>query len=519
MIFSTFRLAVTGTIACGSIVLASGCDNSIHPTEILPPLEASSLDAAAGSWRMIALTGPTQFAVAAPAPVTSAAYLTELSSIKSTQSQLTAAQRQSVAYWSGGGVLRWNQIMRALVAKYSLPPAPAADGSYPVPDAENPFGDPAFPFANPAYAARAYSYVSAAQADALKSAWYWKFQHNRPSPAKVDDGVRALMPVSDLPAYPSEDAVLSGVAADMLKVLFPGAVEEITLKAAEQRNAALWSGKAAASDIAAGLALGKSVAAVFLARASTDGLRTAGGNPALWQSLADAAIARGETPWISQESPSRPPMLPNFGLVRGWMMTPAELVAERPAPPPPTGSEQMAQEVAEVRQTVDNLTRDQLAIALKWNDGAGTYTPPGHWNDIAAEYVRDAKMSEVRTARAFALLNMAMHDAAVGCWETKFFYFNPRPSQLDPRIKTPIGLPNFPSYSSGHSTFSAAAVTVLSYLFPSATTTLTAMRDEAAISRLYGGIHYRSDIDSGKLHGSAIGGYTVRFAQQDLADQ
>jgi hypothetical protein len=409
--------------------------------------------------------------------------------------------------------------MRALVAKYNLPPAPAVNGSYPVPDAENPFGDPAFPFANPAYAARAYSYVSAAQSDALKSAWYWKFQHNRPSPAKVDNGVSALMPVSDLPAYPSEDAVLSGVTADMLKVLFPGAVEEITLKAAEQRNAALWSGKAAASDVAAGLALGKSVATVFLARASTDGLRTAGGSPALWQSLADAAVARGEIPWISQESPARPPMLPNFGLVRGWMMTPSELVAERPAPPPPTGSDQMVQEVAEVRRTVDNLTREQLAIALKWNDGAGTYTPPGHWNDIAAEYVRDAKMSEVRTARAFALLNMAMHDAAVGCWETKFFYFNPRPSQLDPRIKTPIGLPNFPSYSSGHSTFSAAATTVLSYLFPSATTTLTAMRDEAAISRLYGGIHYRSDIEGGKVHGSRIGGYTVRFAQQDLADQ
>jgi membrane-associated phospholipid phosphatase len=517
--FSTSRLALTGAIACGSIILASGCDNSIHPTEVLPPLEASSLDSGAGSWRMIALTGPTQFVVAAPAAVTSPGYLMELSTIKTAQSQLTAAQRQSIAYWSGGGVLRWNQIMRALVAKYSLPPAPAPDGSYPVPDAENPFGDPSFPFANPAYAARAYSYVSAAQADALKSAWYWKFQHSRPAPAKVDNGVSALMPVSDLPAYPSEDAVLSGVTADMLKVLFPAAVEEITLKAAEQRNAALWSGKAAASDIGAGLALGKSVATVFLARASTDGMRAAGGSPALWQSLAEAAVARGEIPWISQETPSRPPMLPNFGLVRGWMMTPAEFVSERPVPPPPTGSAQMAQELAEVRKTVDNLTREQLAIALKWNDGAGTYTPPGHWNDIAAEYIRDAKMSEVRTARAFALLNMAMHDAAVGCWETKFVYFNPRPSQLDTRIKTPIGLPNFPSYSSGHSTFSAAAATVLSYLFPSATTTLATLRDEAAISRLYGGIHYRSDIEGGKVHGSRIGGYTVRFAQQDLADR
>ena len=166
-----------------------------------------------------------------------------------------------------------------------------------------------------------------------------------------------------------------------------------------------------------------------------------------------------------------------------------------------------------------NLTREQLAIAYKWTDGVGTYTPPGHWNDIAAEYVRDARFSEVRAARAFALLNMAMHDAAVGCWDAKFVYFNPRPSQLDPSIKTVIGLPNFPSYTSGHSTFSAAAAAVLSLPLPARRRASSRpMRDEAAISRLYGGIHYRSDIEVGKDHGARIGGYTVRFARKDGAD-
>ena len=88
------------------------------------------------------------------------------------------------------------------------------------------------------------------------------------------------MPHNDLPAYPSEDAVLSGVTAELLKLLFPTAVEQITLKAAEQRQAALLSGKASASDIAAGLALGQAVAAVFVARAGADGMGTAGGTPA-----------------------------------------------------------------------------------------------------------------------------------------------------------------------------------------------------------------------------------------------
>src|SRR6202049_5166062 len=127
----------------------------------------------------------------------------------------------------------------------------------------------------------------------------------------------------------------------------------------------------------------------------------------------------------------------------------------------------MKTELAEVKQTVQHLTSAQLASAQKWNDGAGTYSPPGHWNDVALEYVRDAKMSEVRAARVFALLNMAMHDAGVACWEAKFHYFNPRPSQMDPSIKTEIGLPNFPSYTSGHSTFSGAAAAVLTWLFPS----------------------------------------------------
>ncbi|HCU13528.1 MAG TPA: PA-phosphatase, partial [Gemmatimonadetes bacterium] len=142
--------------------------------------------------------------------------------------------------------------------------------------------------------------------DALKSAWYWKFQYNRLSPARNDNTVSALMPVTDLPSYPSEEAVISGVTVEMLKSLFPAAVEEVTVKAAEQRNAALWSGKATASDLAAGLALGKSVAAVFLARAGADGMRTAGGSAVLWKALADSATARGEIAWISQDIPARP---------------------------------------------------------------------------------------------------------------------------------------------------------------------------------------------------------------------
>src|SRR5947209_7318122 len=289
-------------VSCAAAFAGSGCDNTITSSEALPPLEMASLDSNAGSWRMIVLSSPTQFAVAAPVAETSAAYAVELAAIRTAQANLTAAQRNSIAFWAGGGVLRWNQIERELVARFNLPPAPRPDGTYPVPDPENPFADPQFPFANPPYAARAYSYVAVAQYEALKTAWYWKYQFHRRSPARIDGGIRALMPVGDLPAYPSEDAVLSGVTVEMLKVLFPAAVAEITRRAAEQRNAALWSGKAAASDIAAGLALGKAVAATLIARAGADGMKNAVGNAAQWQALADSAVARGEIPLITQRA-------------------------------------------------------------------------------------------------------------------------------------------------------------------------------------------------------------------------
>jgi PAP2 superfamily len=513
-----------GRVRRGVVALLAGvamvggvasCDRTVTPTEALAPLAPADVDADAGTWRMLVLTGPTQVAVPAPAATTSPVYLAELASIKSAQAHMTDAQRAAVRYWGAGGVMRWNQIARELVARWNLPPAPRADGTYPAPDAENPFGDPAFPFSNPPYAARAYSYVSVAQYEALKAAWHYKYLYARPAPASVDAGVRALLPTTDLPAYPSEDAVISAVTAEMLKVLFPAAVEQITLRAAQEREAAILSGRATASDVAAGLALGKAVAARVLDRARADGTGAASGSLAIAKAMADTAVAHGEVPWVSQELPARPPLLMNFGAVQTWTITRDSLPLFDPAAPPSTSSQRMKDEVAEVKRTVAHLTKAQLAIAQKWNDGAGTYTPPGHWNDIATEHVAAARMSEVRAARTYALLNMAMHDASVACWRVKFKHFNPRPSQLDPSIRTVIGLPNFPAYPSGHSTFSAAAAAVLGQLFPAHATEFMAMADEAGISRLYGGIHYRSDIEGGKAHGLRIGQHAMAFVAGD----
>ena len=505
------------TAATLAALLLTACSKTIPSSEPLTPYQAAGTDSTAGTWKMIVLTGPTQIAVAAPAAATDPAYQAELSALETAQAALTPDQQARITYWAAGGALRWNEEMRQLVARQNLPPVPNPDGSYPAPNPANPFANPQFPFSNPPYAARAYSYASVAQYEALKVAWYYKFQYNRAAPFKNDTKIKALMPDSNVPSYPSEDAVEAGVNAAMLKLLFPTNAIEIDALAAQQQQAAMLAGRASSSDIAAGYVIGQAVAALVTARAATDGFKSAGGNPALWAQLAANATAAGETPWISQDGPPRPPMLPDFGSVKAWMMSPSDIVNERAAPPPSTHSAAMATDLQAVRTAVNNLSADQLSTVYKWADGVSTPTPPGHWDYIAVPYIEAAKLSEVRTARTFALLNMALHDAAVECWNTKYFYFNPRPSQLDPAIKTWTGLPNFPSYVSGHSDFSAAAADVLSYLFPSGATYFNQQAQEAAMSRLYGGLHYPTDITVGLSQGTRVGDYTVRFAQADGA--
>ena len=114
---------------------------------------------------------------------------------------------------------------------------------------------------------------------------------------------------------------------------------------------------------------------------------------------------------------------------------------------------------------------------------------------------------------------MTQMDAAIVCWDTKFTYFNPRPSQLNGAIKTLTGLPNFPSYISGHSTFSGAAAEILSYIVPEKANSYLQMAQEASVSRMYGGIHYRSDCEAGLVTGKKVGAYAVARAKTDGADQ
>ena len=502
------------------VSLFVSCSKDLNEKHLeYPALQPANIDVNAGTWKPVLLTGPTEFSVAAPGATTTPDYIAQVSEIKSFQATITNSEKELVRYWSAGAVLRWNEIMRELVARHNLPPFQNADGTYPIPSANNPLAYPQFPFANPPYAARAYAYVSAAQYDALVAAWHYKKLYNRSAPYAIDTNIQVLVPKSTLPSYPSEDAVVYGVMLEMMKLLFPGDQDYIVSRAEEHKRARLISGANVRSDLDAGEALGKLVAQKFVARARGDRAGAAVGTPAIWTQFETDCIARGEMPWISQESPKRPPMLPLFGRVRPFLFDSLTMVTTiRPGPPPSTSSEQFRKETEEILYYSQNPSRERMRIVHFWADGINTPTPPGHWNSIAVEDFVSRNFSEVRWARNIALLNMSMMDAAIVCWDAKFAYFNPRPSQTDPRIKTLTGLPNFPSYTSGHSTFSGAAATILGHINPSKATMYVEMAKEASLSRMYGAIHYRSDCEKGLEAGNKVGAFAIQRAITDGAE-
>ena len=214
--------------------------------------------------------------------------------------------------------------------------------------------------------------------------------------------------------------------------------------------------------------------------------------------LISSPVAPPATPdmWVSSSSPVVRSL---FGTRPFFLTSPDQLRA--PAPPA-VGSPQFAAALAEVRQIADTRTAEQTAIAQSWNTSSGPYTA-GALNLIADGLIHEHRVNELEAARILAFGNAAAFDAQIACWDTKFAYWFERPSQADPAITMAIALPNHPSYPSGHSCMTAALLAVVADAFPEARARLDAMVEEAGMSRVYGGIHYRFDIEAGREIGRA----------------
>jgi membrane-associated phospholipid phosphatase len=141
------------------------------------------------------------------------------------------------------------------------------------------------------------------------------------------------------------------------------------------------------------------------------------------------------------------------------------------------------------------------------------------WIEIARDLIVRDGLDAPHAARVLALTSVAMADGFICCWDAKYTYWAERPITADPSLDVLIPTPPFPSYTSGHSTISAAAATVLGHLFPADAPLLAARADEAKSSRLWAGIHFPIDNEMGALGGGMIGRLVVARARGDGAEE
>jgi membrane-associated phospholipid phosphatase len=160
--------------------------------------------------------------------------------------------------------------------------------------------------------------------------------------------------------------------------------------------------------------------------------------------------------------------------------------------PPAFGSTEFLSALAEVRAFSDSRTGAQIAVTQSWVPFSGVV-----FNGVATTLIDKYRRSELEAARILAYANTAAFDAIIACFDTKYAYWFIRPTQADAGITLAVGLPNHPSYPSAHSCETGAFEGVLADAFPSERAFLNDVAQEASMSRVYGGLHYRFDGDGG----------------------
>ncbi|MGH2768409.1 MAG: phosphatase PAP2 family protein [Actinomycetota bacterium] len=436
----------------------------------------------AGGWKTWVLAGPSQIKVDPPPSAGSAAAALEQTELAELALGRTVEIRGIVERWNQSPPFKpWTELNLELVA--ARPKDPVA-------------------------ASRGYAYTHVAIYDAVVSAWHWKQVYKRPGPEKEG----ALVAPEPDPSYPSEHAAIAGAASRVLAYLFPERPAPLFEAMAEEvAESRVRAGANLRSDVEAGLALGRAVGDLVVERAKADG------SDRQW----DGNRPRGPGFWDPPPGSTALPVQPLAGSWETWVLSSGSEF--RPPPPPEFGSPKFLEECQEIIEIRKRLTDEQKRIAVFWAGGQGTSLPPGVWNEVTMSYVRERLLTTPRAARVFALGNVAMADAGVAAWDAKYAYWNPRPENairdlgLDPEWKPFLDTPFFPAYVSGHSTYSGAIAEVMAYLFPEDAALFRTKAGEAGISRLYGGIHYRSDNVAGLELGKKVGERVIQHARADGA--
>lgn len=444
----------------------------------------------------------------------------EIAQILRLQRKVTNKERQLIERWSDGpATIPWTEVNLDQIVIHR-------------------------PGAFPTRTARGLALLHIGMHDALMAAQEAGPGRRRPPPYKADHDVERLAPRGS--SYPDPVATIAGAAERILIHLFPQErASTFSNLAQDAGRSRLLAGVSYGSDVREGRRLGQIVGDRVVAYGLTDGHT---GSP---QTILDARVCStpscGENA-IDQENEQNwvptpihyqyPPTDPVASTWRTYLLdSPSQF---RPPLPYAYGSSEFCDELAEVKAANDTANEDQRELGFFWDDGPGTLSPAGHWNDIAIDLVESRGTGTAATARIFALMNAAILDAFVSVWDAKYTYWTQRPvtaisertSVCGGSLHDPDWLPNlltppFPAYPSGHSGESAAAARVLQYFFPDsrggsdglgdqpeARGTIDQIADEVALSRMLAGIHVRSDNEDALALGRRIGGLAIAYAHQ-----
>ncbi len=424
----------------------------------------------AGSWKTWLLASGDQLRL--PAPPNKNATKEEVKALKALAAQRDDADLERIAYWNAGGpVYRWNRVAVDTAVDKNL---------------------------NPLITNRHMALLNTALEDAMIAAWDSKYAYMRPRPSLFDKKVVPVVDVPNSPSYPSEQAVAAGAAARILSHIYPDLADQFTAMEAEAAQAVLLAGTHYPSDVEAGLELGRQVADLFIAHAATDGTA----DP--WT----GTVPTDPTGWTGTN-----PALPQAANWRTYVLASGDEV--RPGPPPAYGSDQLNAEMDALRAL--ERTPRMVAHGFFWEYAAGGTRNNWFWNNHLEHMALEYNLGDnpPRAARAYALVNTAMHDATVACWDAKYTYWAIRPFQYDPEFKPLFTTPNHPSYPSAHSCLSGAASGVLSYLFPNHAGEFDTYTVQAGEARIWAGLHFASDIAAGDGIGSAVAAKVVAYGESD----
>lgn len=388
---------------------------------------------------------------------------------------------------------------------------------------------------SPPVASRAFAYLGVAAYQAVASG----------STALVSlegqlNGLTALPPRDPQKTY--SDAVITHcVMASAVKTFFgnTGPTGQRVMAAAEKKlkGEAL---KGLAPDVVeASLAYGEQLKAAIIDWSSTDGGAVIEnmGFPMAYE------VSKEPGRWVPTSAIRQQqfPLLPKWGQNRTFAM-PSGASCGLPPPTPYSDdpNSDFFRQAKEVYDVTNHLTPDQIAIARFWSDDPMlSFTPPGHWIAIAHDLLADRQAGLDETAEVMMRLGVAMADGFIGCWNAKYLHDYVRPvtvikSLIDAKWEPLLITPPFPEYPSGHSTESGAAAAVLTsiygenFAFTDRThvrdglgerkfTSFGAAADEAGMSRMYGGIHFRPAIEKGLEQGRCIAEFTIGLRTRSAA--